>query len=81
MYPVGDGIDLILRKHLLGDLAMLFCYTVCVAAEVQGQQGHVEVGFTAELLYYLKGYIVDQPYAFVGSSPFPSAHYLLCKFL
>ncbi len=39
---VGDGVDLVLREHVLGDLAVLHGYAVDVAGEAEGEIGHIE---------------------------------------
>ena len=41
MDSVGDGVDLVLGEHDLGDLAVLHGDAVDVAGEAEGEVGHV----------------------------------------
>ena len=55
MHPVGDGVNFEPGKERFGNLAMLFGHPIDVTAQIQGQQGQIELLATCQTLQQRQG--------------------------
>ena len=61
MHPIGDGIDDIAGKHVLGYFSVFFRHAVHVVTEVERQVGHVEDTLATEHLWHgVKGFTITE---------------------